>query len=55
MSSEIGEKLGENSRVFVNSSVYFLVGICFIGTISAIYLFFRGFRNGWKKVGKIKA
>ena len=51
----IGEQFGTNSRKAVNKTIYFIIGVCFIGTLTAIYLFFAGFGRGWKKVGKIKS
>ncbi len=54
MDANFGESLGIKSRLAVNKTIYFVVGVCFVGFLSSVYLFFKGFKNGWKKVGKIK-
>jgi hypothetical protein len=54
MSRNFGEKFGHSVRSFFNGIVYFLIVSCFIGGLSSVYYFCRGFKNGWKKAGKIK-
>lgn len=54
MSAELGEKIGSGLHTGINKTIYFLVGVCFIGSLSGLYLFCRGIKNGWKKAGKIK-
>lgn len=53
-SSKFGERIGAGSRNVLNKTVYFLIGVCFIGVLSSVYFFFQGFKNGWTKTGKIK-
>lgn len=50
---QMGENLGLKAKTAINKSVYFIVGVCILGSISALYLFTRGFFNGWTKAKKV--